>query len=150
MAAVKGDKVQICTLEIQAGGHDPHKPQGSFASIADPHRPGNEVILGKNAVVELHLQVGNGVLQENNQGLGLLAVKSRKSLQGVLPLPDLIVPVAKVRHMASVLKLHLQRGHPEISDTAGGVLLGQGIQGIGAAVSRLTGIGRKAPICILN
>jgi hypothetical protein len=150
MATVKGDKVQICTLEVQTGRHDPHEPQGSFAAIYDPHGSGNEVILGKNAVVKLYLQMGNGILQINDQGLGLLPVKGRKSLQGIFFLPDLIVPVAKVRHMASVLELHLQRGHPEISHAAGGVLLGQGVQGIGAAVSRLTGIGRKAPICILN
>jgi hypothetical protein len=90
--------------------------------------------------------MGGRILQEEDQGFGLLPPKGRQAFQGILPLPDFIAGVAQIYGVAAVGLLYLQGGDAVIPNAAGGILLGQGVQGVIPAVPRLVGIGGVAAV----
>ena len=119
--------------------------------VDHPDGSGNEVPFLQHAVVQFHLHMGGGVLQADHQSLPpLVPPESGQALQAVFARTQLVVHIAQVRHMAAVLGLKFQGGQAEIPHAAGGVLLGQGFQGVVPAVARLVGVGRRPPVCKLD
>ena len=85
------------------------------------------------------------------QSLPLLpSVESGQAGQRILSLFQFIAGAAQVGQTAAVLRLELDGGQAEVPHAAGGVFLGQGVQGVGPVVPYLIGIGGEAPVRVPN
>ena len=147
VAAIEGDEVQIPPLEVQAQGGAPAQLDGLPPLVDHLHRPGDEVAALQYAVVQLYRHFAGGVGEVDHQGLPFVpAEKGGQAGQGVFPLFQLKAGVAQVGQPAAVRRLELDGGQAEIAHAAGGVLLGQGVQGVVPAVARLVGVGGGPPV----
>ncbi len=147
MAAVKGDKVQVPPVEIQAEGGGLAQAQLAAAPVDDPHRAGDKIPLRQHAVKELHLHLGGGIGQGKYKAFPLLsAEEGGEAGKDILALFQPVAGVPQVAEEAAVLRLQLQGWQAEIPHPAGGILLGGGVQGIGAVPPRLAGVGGEAPV----
>ena len=152
MASVKGDEIQLSAGEIQAQGGGPAQAHRLAALVCDPNRPGDEVTVLKHAVEQFHPDLSHRILQDDDQRIGLIlrGEEGGQSLQRVLSpfLPEAHIP--QVGYMAAVRQIQFQRGQTEISRPRPGVLLRQGVQGVGPVVSRLIGVGRETAVGVPN
>ena len=147
VAAIEGDEVQIPPLEVQAQGGAPAQLDGLPPLVDHLHRPGDEVAALQYAVVQLYRHFAGGVGEVDHQGLPFVpAEKGGQAGQGVFPLFQLKAGVAQVGQPAAVRRLKLDGGQAEIAHATGGILLGQGVQGIVTPVARLVGIWGRAPV----
>ena len=146
MLAVKGDEVKVSPLEVQAEGSGLADFDGLSAPVEELDGPGDDIIVLQHAVIEFHVQPGGGVLQDHYQGFALPAPESGEALQGVLSLfyPEGLVP--EVCAAAAVGQLQVQGGKAEVPHAAGGVLLGEHVQGEGPVPACLLRDGGEAPV----
>ena len=152
VAAVEGDQIHVSPEKIETQGDALAQKDSLFSAVDHPDGPGNQVILLKNAVIQLHQNLSGGILQEKNQRLSA-AVRSPEggqALQGVLPLAQLTAGIAQVSRTAAAGQLQLDGGQPEVPYAAGGVLLGDGIQGVGPVQSGLGRVGGAGPVGVAD
>ena len=151
VTAVEGDEVEVSPLYIQTQGGAPVQPDGGRPLVDHPDGPGDEVIPLQHTVIQLHRHAGGGVLHQDHQGLPLVpAPEGGQPLQGIFARPELVAGIAQVGQAAAVLRLEFDGGQAEVPHAAGGILLGQSVQGVVPAVARLVGVGGGAPIGILD
>ena len=148
VGAAQGDEVVLPGGQVQAGGGHPGEADGGGALVADPDRPGDQVVLLQHPVEELHHQAAGRVPEGHGEGLGgdALAIEGGQALQGVLAVGDGVAHVAQVHDVAAVGQVGLQGGQAEVPHAAGGVLLGLGVQGPGPLQPHLVGVGGEAPV----
>ena len=150
VAAVKGDEVQVRPGEVQAQAHGLMELHGPAPPVGQPGGPGDEIVLLAHAVEELHLHAGAGVPEDHPQRLPALAVEGGQALQRVLPRANLVVRVPEIQQEAAVALLHLRPAEPVVPHAAGGVLLGQGVQGVDPVRPGAAGVGGEAPVRVLE
>ncbi len=152
MPPVEGDKVPVSPRQIQAEGGRLTQAHRPLAPVDHPDGTGNQVVGLKDAVEQLHLKLKGGVLQGDNQSVGLRlgAEEGGQALQGVLARPDLGLRKAEAGGVAPVGALHLQGGDAEIPAAAGGILPGEYVQGVGPAGPRRVGVGGEAAVGVLQ
>ena len=151
VAAVKGDQVQIGALEVQTQGGALAQADGRASAVAYLDRAGNQVAVLKHAIGQLHRQIGGRVLQGDPEGFRpLRSAEKGQAVQLILTPLHLPAGQAQIGHTAAVRIFDLNGGQAEIPHAAGGVLLGEGVQGVGAVRPGLMGIGRAGPVGIAD
>ena len=131
VAAVEGDEVIVAAQEVQAQGGAPAQPDRARPLIHHPDSPGDEVVSFQHPVVQLHQHPGGPIPQPDHKGLPLVpAPEGGQALQAVFALPQLTAREAQVGQTAAVLRLKLDGGHTVVPHAAGGVFLGQRVQGV--------------------
>ena len=73
-----------------------------------------------------------------------------QALQLVFPRADPIARIAEIQQEAAVGLLPLRRAQAVVAYAAGGVLLGQGVQGVDPVRSGAAGVGGEAPVRVLE
>ena len=118
------------------------------SQIGHPDGPGDEIQLLKDAVEQLHPDLGRPVLQADGQGLGLPrpGEKGGKTLQIVFLWFNITAGISQLGGGAAAGQLHLQGGESVVPAAPPGELLGQGVQGVGPVRPRLGRVGGEAPV----
>ena len=152
IGTAQGNEIVIANGEIQAGGGYPGQPDGGGPVIAHPDGPGDHIVLLQNAIQQLHRQAAALVLEFYGQRLGshTLTVKGGQTLQRILALGNRVVDVAQVHNVAAIRQVGLQGRLPEVTHTAGRILLGLSIQRPSAIHPYLVRVGREAPVLGAN
>ena len=114
------------------------------------HRTGDQVAVLKHAIGQLHHQIGGEVLQVEPEGAPLRSVEEGQAVQLILTPLHLPVGQAQICHTASVGIFNFDGGQAEIPHAAGGVFLGDGVQGVGPVQPRLAGVGGAGPVGIAD
>ncbi len=146
--AIEGDEVEVGAGKIQAEGGAPAERDRLLPQIFDPHRAGDEIELLKDAVAEGDRDMGGGILELDEEGLGLPlpGKKGGQAIERVLAPLQLIAAVAQIAGVAAVWQRQLDRGQAEIPHPAGGILLRQHVEREGAVGPGLVGVGGKAAV----
>ena len=150
VSAVEGDEVQVRPVEVQAQAHNPAQGHRFGPPVGQPYGPGDEVVRLVHAVQQLRLHPGAGVPQRHRQRLPSLAEEGGQALQGVFPRQNGVTRVPQVQQQAAVGLLHLGGVQAEVPHPAGGVLLGQGVQGVGPVLPGAAGVGGETPVRVLE
>ena len=152
VGAAQGDVVLLPCREVQTQGHHTGQGHRVIPAVVHSHRPCDHVLFLQYTIQEGHFQPGVDIFQHHFQGLGgqALVVKAGHAGNGVLAVQDVVGHIAPVHRHAPIGKFSLQAGGAEVAHVAGGVLLGDGVQGVGAVGPRLIGVGGKASVFVTN
>ena len=110
---------------------------GSGPGVFHHRRPGDDIAVREDAVEQMDLRSGEGILHGHIQGLHALlrgGVDGGKPRQGVLSLADGVAFVPDQGRRAAVFPLNGKGGHPVIPRAVGRVLQGEVVKAKAACI----------------
>ena len=148
MAAMKVDEIPLTKGQVETDGSRLLQTHGAVTGVDQPGRPGDHILLGKDAIEQMQLQTVHRVRQVDDQRFCLvLSVKNRgHSCNGILSRQDLVAGIVKIGSIGPVSIGNLQAAQPEITGIEAGILLGQQVERGGSLMAHGIGIRRKTAV----
>ena len=150
VAAVKMHEIPLAEREIETDGGRLLERDGRLAVILQLGGAGDDVQIGKHAVIQAQREPARVVAQGDGQRFALAAVvkRSREPREGVLPRLDLVRDIAPVRAAVAARRDCNDGGHAVVARAGGGVFLRNRVRARRALHPVLIVVAGKAEIVI--
>ena len=130
MPAREGNEFIIPILKIQAAGKALGKGHLAASMVFYPHRPGYDVFLLKNPVIQAYCHIRSSFLHGDHQCLPFFIFRVKKGGHPCYLIrirKDLVSAETEIRRYAAVAVHQLHTAAPVVPHAAGGQLLGQAV-----------------------